>query len=112
MLVKYSNYFKDYMKYVVISAVKTDRKGDTSVIRYPFVFPNTFVHSHIARALGLVISFVHPSHSILTTSAGDVNSMDFGGECSGESTSIGIKSAAGDTNLLRMNDYGSGIDKI
>ena len=99
------------MKYVVVSAIKTSNKpgGDTSVIRYPFVFPNNLVHLHIYKVMSLLISFMHPTHEIRITSAGDLNSMDFEGECSGKSDSLGIKSAPGDTNLIKMNDYGSGM---
>ena len=99
------------MKYVVISAIKTSNKpgGDTSVIRYPFVFPNNFVHLHVSKLVALLVSFMHPTHQIKVTSAGELNSMDFEGECFGKSESLKVPSAHGDTNLLKMNDYGSGM---
>ena len=98
------------MKYVVISAIHTNRQsGNTSVIRYPFIFPNMLVHSHVAKVASLLVSFMHPTHDIKTTSAGEINSADFKGECYGESTSLNIPSAHGDTNLVQMNDYGSGM---
>lgn len=99
------------MKYVVISAIKTSNKpgGNPSVIRYPFIFPNNFVHLHVSKLVALLVSFMHPTHEIKVTSAGDINSMDFDGECSGKSSSLNIPSAHGDTNLVKMNDYGSGM---
>ena len=100
------------MKYVVISAIKTRKDGEPSVVRYPFVFPNNFVHMHVSKVVALLVSFMNPTHEIKVTSAGDLNSMDFQGECSCKSDSIGVSSADGDTQLLRMNDYGSGLLEI
>lgn len=99
------------MKYVVVSAITPSKKPgqEPSVIRYPFVFPNNLVHAHVGKVASLLISFMHLRADIKITSAGDVNSADFTGECSGESESLGVKSATGDTNLLRMNDYGAGM---
>jgi hypothetical protein len=99
------------MKYIVVSAIKTSKVpgGDTSVIRYPFVFPNNFVHLHVSKVVSLLVSLMHPTHEIRTTSAGDINSMDFNGDCSGKSDSLNVKSADGDTNLVKMNDYGAGM---
>lgn len=100
------------MKYIVVSAIKTDKQGETSVIRYPFVFPNTLVHAHIAKVVTLLLSLMHPTHEVKATSAGEVNSMDFDGDCYGGSDTLKLKSAEGDTNLLKMNDYGSGMLEI
>jgi hypothetical protein len=99
------------MKYVVISAIKPSKVPgeDASVIRYPFIFPNNLVHLHMSKVVSLLVSLMHPTHEIRTTSAGDINSMDFDGKCSGKSESLNVKSAEGDTQLLRMNDYGSGM---
>ena len=96
------------MKYIVVSAIK--RKGENeSVIRYPFVFPNNLVHANVAKVMCLLISLMHLKRDVLVTSAGDVNSTDFTGECSGKSDTLNLKSAKGDTNLLSMNDYGAGM---
>lgn len=99
------------MKYVVISAIKPSKVpgNNPSVIRYPFIFPNNLVHLHVSKVVSLLVSLMHPTHEIRTTSAGDVNSMDFVGDCHGKSESLNVKSAAGDTNLVKMNDYGSGM---
>lgn len=97
------------MKYIVVSAIKSDKAGGVSVIRYPVIFPNNFVHLHVSKLVSLLVSLMHPTHEIKTTSAGDINSMDFEGECSGKSESLGVPSAHGDTQLVKMNDYGSGM---
>ena len=100
------------MKYVVISAIKTNKDGVTSVTRYPFIFPNLLVHSHVSKVASLLVSFMHPTNEIKATSAGELSSVEFKGECYGESTTLNLKAADGDANLIYMNDYGSGMAEM
>lgn len=103
------------MKYIIVTASKTSKKpgGETSVIRYPFIFPNMLVHSHVGKCMCLLVSLMHPDYQPVVTSAGEMNSMEFEGECHGESTSIGCKSKGPeDTHLIRMSDYGANMMEI
>lgn len=96
------------MKYIVVSAVEA-KKDNPSVIRYPFIFPNMLVHAHIGQLLCFLVRFLHPAYEVSCTSAGEISSISIEGECHGESTTLGIESDPEDTNLIRMNDYGSSV---
>ncbi len=102
------------MKYIVITASKISKKpgGDTSIMRFPFIFPNMLVHSHVAKVTSLLISLMYPQYQTNITSAGEINSMDFTGNCFGESTTLNVKAAEGDTQLVRMSDYGANLMEI
>lgn len=98
------------MKYIVITATKTDEGCDETRMRFPFLFPNNFVHDHVAKALVLIMSFMFIRYDIKVTSAGEWNSADFGADCYGKSDSIGVKSdPVEDKRLIMMNDYGAGM---
>ena len=82
-------------------------------MRFPFIFPNMLVHAHVAKVTSLLISMMYPAYQVTTTGAGELNSMDFDGECYGESTTLNIKSkGVEDTQLVRMSDYGSVMTDI
>lgn len=100
------------MKYIVITCTRKRTASEDSVIQYPFIFPNNLVHDHVAKALTLLISLLHPTYRASVTSAGEVSSMSIEGPFVGESTSIGVRSDKGDTQLVRMCDYGSNIVNI
>jgi len=99
------------MKYIVLTVTQPP-KGDESpfVMRYPIVFPNNMVHAHVAKVNSLLLEMMFPKATVTATSAGECNSMAFGGELYGESTSLNVKSKGQeDTNLLKMCDYGAGM---
>lgn len=95
------------MKYIVITC--EDKKKD-SVMRFPIIFPNSLVHEHVSRVMCLLLSLMFLRHEVKATSAGEINSMDFSGMCHGKSDTLQLKSnSVEDTQLVRMNDYGSGM---
>ncbi|CAB4194487.1 hypothetical protein UFOVP1254_84 [uncultured Caudovirales phage] len=92
------------MKYIVISAA--NKSGEH---RFPFIFPNNLVHSHVAKVMTLLVSLMFPTRDVTVTSAGEINAIEFSGECFGKSTTLGLESKpVEDTQLVRMNDYGAG----
>lgn len=94
------------MKYVVLTVAK----GRDTKYRFPIIFPNNLVHDHVAKAVGLLLQLMFIQSKVTVTSAGEVNSMDFAGECYGDSESCGVKSkGVEDTQLIKLNDYGAGV---
>jgi len=91
------------VKYVVLTV-----SGKNHTMRFPIIFPNNLVHDHVAKAVGLLLNLMFPRYNVNVTSAGEVNSMDFGGKAYGKSESCRVSSKKTDTQLIRMNDYGAG----
>lgn len=86
------------MKYVMMQWAEKD-----IVFEYPILFPNTLVHADVAEAMKSVIP------GAVVISAGDLSSTTFHGHCSGESTSLGLKSRPQDTEILKYHDYLHGV---
>lgn len=85
------------MKYIVLK-VKIDA---TLSVELPVVFPNILVHANVAKALQALPELKGAS----VVGAGEYTHTE--GACSGESTSLGIKSRGDvDELLLTMSDYG------
>ena len=96
------------MKYIVMTGI-----NKKSIIKFPFIFPAIFVHSHVEKCMSLLVGLMFGKYVWTCTSAGEINSMDFnGGECYGESTSLGVKADSEDSALISGNDYGSSLKDI
>jgi hypothetical protein len=91
------------MKYIVMEV-----KDENITLEIPFLFPDIVVHAVAAEHIGYGLVEQWPKAKIKPISAGMVQSLDCQVECSGESTSLNLKSReAIDTQLILMSDYGS-----
>lgn len=89
------------MKYIILDVPF----GDT-VRRTPILFPNYLTHAIVSESLQ-----AHPTlRDAKVYSAGEFSSVDLRDvDLHGRSTSLGVESLAGDSDLLPMLDYTHGI---
>lgn len=93
------------MKYIIMSVVKP---GKTLSLEIPFVFPDLIVHKHMADSVVPLLGLHFGTDAIITpVSAGFVSSTAFEDDCYGRSESLELSSRLGDSQLLKMCDYGS-----
>ena len=98
------------MKYIVLEMTLPGPKGMKQ--KLPVIFPEEMVHAEVSRTLGhLLMRGDHGKNrtaEVKTISAGFVH---FTGDvvCRGESESLGLKSAPGDSELLENFDYTRGF---
>lgn len=97
------------MKYVVFEC----EAGEAKFLA-PVIFPDAFVHEHVARSLCYSMLRQEPRTRLHPVSAGFVNSAAFGPiRAHGESESLGLKSdPERDTMLMTGCDYGAGFTLI
>ena len=71
----------------------------------PVVFPNSFVHSEMAKH---TIGMLHRVHKwdAKVRSAGEFNPIDCA--CSGESETLHLEAHPDDSQIILMHDYGFG----
>lgn len=90
------------MKYVMFRRKRTNGMVDL----FPVIFPNHLIHAHMARTMmrGALRGWEPDS-------AGHINFVTGAFVCQGESETLGLPSQPQrDTNIIRMNDYGAGLD--
>lgn len=88
------------MKYIVFQRMVSETMKVNNIV----LFPNTMVHSEVAKDLmaGSLAGWV-------VDSAGEVSPMEM--KCHGKSDTLGVKSKpTRDTRLLMMNDYGGAYE--
>lgn len=89
------------MKYIVFSLGLDGMSREV-----PVMFPNCMVHIEVARSL--VAGQVLKGNPIKVVSAGEY--CPFNGACSGESTTLMVKSRGDiDTKLIQTHDYTGGF---
>jgi len=90
------------MKYVMLSV----RVGDTIKL-VPIIFPDFLVHSDVADVVKNILSSVHHLALGPVFSAGDISFEEV--ECSGESTTLKLKSNPYDSDVIESYSYLHGI---
>lgn len=73
--------------------------------KVPIIFPSTLVHSEVAKALCKLEGL-----SSRIVGAGELSIKTTG--CHGESTTLGIKSKKGDTEIINTYDYAHGLEEV
>lgn len=92
------------MKYIMFEK----EIGKNLVQKFPFMFPNEFVHEDVAIVLQEHIGILKNAKVV---NAGDYDSIY--GNCSGESKTLKIKSDESDGDIILSIDYFHGIkDKV
>lgn len=89
------------MKYIML------KKEQGLITRFvPIIFPNELVHSYVANAL----LSSEQLEGFQVHSAGELSSIDVGGNISGDSITLGISSNPDDARRITMADYGGCLE--
>ena len=91
------------MKYIMVKI--TGEELDQFV---PIIFPNSLVHSEIAKSIKRMIMWDRREGGVTIVSAGDYCIMNR--TCSGRSETLGLESRGMvDESIINMNDYHNGL---
>lgn len=87
------------MKYIVLKGI--NENGGTIIEKeFPFIFPQELIHQDVAKRMQHLLMMEHEYEGIEVVSAGECNLFGNKINCSGESTTLNVKSREEIDDLL------------